>query len=61
MLVLIQIISLTTYSLSIAIVIVSKKMKYFLQDFASGVFLTLLRIRITVVVVVVVGGALRTD
>ena len=42
MLVLMQIISVTTYSLSIAIVVLSKKKKYILQDFASRGFLTLL-------------------
>ena len=40
---LIQIISVTTYSLSIAIVVQSKKKKYHLQDFANRGSLTLLR------------------
>ena len=40
--VLIQIISVTTYSLSIAIVALSRKRKYHLQDFASRGSLTLL-------------------
>ena len=40
--VLIQIISVTTYSLSIAIVVLSRKRKYHLQDFASRGSLTLL-------------------
>ena len=43
MLVLIQIISVTTYSWSIAIVNLLKKNKYILQDFARRGFLTLLR------------------
>ena len=39
---LIQIISVTTYSLSIAIVVLSRKKKYHLQDFVSRGSLTLL-------------------
>ena len=42
MLVLIQIIFAITYLLSIAIVVLSKKKKYLLQDFANRWFLTLL-------------------